>query len=259
MRKKLQSITNKLIPVSAILIILAVWQIVSSLGWIPKFMLPSPVDVIAAFVGDFGLLMSHARVTIVESLIGLAIGTGLGFIAAVFMNHFNGFYRAFYPIVVITQTIPTVAIAPLLILWLGYAMAPKIVLVVITSFFPITVGLLDGFRSVDQDAVNLFRCMGATPAQIFRYMKLPGTLDRFFSGLRISATYSIIGAVVAEWLGGYNGLGVYMVRVKKSFSYDKMFAVIFLISIISLLLMWGLGKLQKAVMPWERYQKKEKE
>ncbi|SDB27702.1 ABC-type nitrate/sulfonate/bicarbonate transport system, permease component [Eubacterium oxidoreducens] len=224
---------------------------------VPHYMLPSPVSVVQAFIEDFPLLMGHAKTTVVEALIGLAIGTALGFLCAVLMNHFKGFYKAFYPIVVITQTIPTVAIAPLLILWLGYAMAPKIVLVIITAFFPITIGLLEGFASVDREAVSLFRAMGAKPMQIFRYMKMPATLGEFFSGLRISAAYSIVGAVVAEWLGGYNGLGVYMMRVKKSYSYDKMFAVIVLISAISLLLMWGLGRVQKVLMPWEKTKKHE--
>lgn len=256
LKRKLQSITNRLASVVAIALILLIWQVVSMLGLVPKYMLPSPVAVILAFIKDFPLLMMHVKTTLMEAFIGLAIGIVLGFVAAVLMDHFPGFYKAFYPIVVITQTIPTVAIAPLLILWLGYAAAPKIVLVVITSFFPITVGLLDGFQSVDPDAVNLLRCMGAKPIQIFLYMKLPGTLDRFFSSLRISAAYSIIGAVIAEWLGGYSGLGVYMVRVKKSFSYDKMFAVIFLISAISLVLMWGIGQLQQVLMPWERVKKK---
>jgi ABC-type nitrate/sulfonate/bicarbonate transport system permease component len=240
----------------AVVLLLVAWQIISMLGIVPKYMLPSPYSVILAFVNDFPLLMSHAKTTLVEAFLGLGIGIGLGFVAAVLMDHFPGFYKAFYPIIVITQTIPTVAIAPLLILWLGYAMAPKIVLVILTSFFPITVGLLDGFQSVDKDAVNLLRCMGAKPIQIFCYMKLPGTLDRFFSSLRISAAYSIVGAVIAEWLGGYNGLGVYMVRVKKSFSYDKMFAVIFLISAISLILMWAVSKVQRILMPWERINKK---
>ncbi len=131
-------------------------------------------------------------------------------------------------------------------------MAPKITLIVITTFFPITVGLLEGFRSADKDAVDLMKAMGASRMQIFRFIKLPGSLSHFFAGLRVSAAYSIVGAVIAEWLGGYYGLGVYMVRVKKSYSFDKMFAVIFLISAISLLLMGLVDVLKKTAMPWER-------
>ena len=144
------------------------------------------------------------------------------------------------------------AIAPLLVLWFGYEMTPKVILIVITTFFPITVGLQDGFRSADQDAVNLLRSMGAGRFQIFCYIKFPGALGQFFSSLRISASYAVVGAVISEWLGGFSGLGVYMTRVKKAYSFDKMFAVIFLISAISLVLMWGVELLQKKCMPWER-------
>ena len=188
----------------------------------------------------------------------MAFGIVLAFFAAVLMDRFPLVYKGLYPIIVLTQTIPTIAIAPLLVLWMGYEMAPKITLVVITTFFPITIGLLNGFRSADMDAVHLFEAMGASRMQIFRYMKLPGSLSYFFAGLRVSAAYSIVGAVISEWLGGYYGLGVYMVRVKKSYSFDKMFAVIFLVSAISLILMWLVDLLQKAVMPWERIKEEKK-
>ena len=144
------------------------------------------------------------------------------------------------------------AIAPLLVLWFGYEMMPKVILIVIVTFFPITIGLLEGFRSADKDMMNLLRSMGAGRLQIFRYIKMPGAMSRFFASLRISASYSVVGAVISEWLGGFSGLGVYMTRVKKAFAFDKMFAVIFLISIISLILMKLVDILQKKSMPWER-------
>ena len=166
--------------VSAYVIIagfLIFWQIMSSVGIIPKFMLPSPVEVLKAFADDFPLLLSN------------------------------------------------------------------------------TIGLLDGFKSVDKDTLNLMRTMGATPFQNFIHVKLPSSIGYFFAGLRISVSYSIIGAVVAEWLGGFKGLGVYMTRVRKSFSYDKMFAVIFLVSFISLVLMYLVKKLQEKMMPWDNKNK----
>lgn len=218
-------------------------------------MLPSPKEVVKAFIGDFPLLMVHARTTLAEAFLGLFSGIALGFLVAVVMDRFEIAYKAIYPVLVITQTIPTVAIAPLLVLWLGYGILPKITLIIITSFFPITIGLLDGFRNVDKDALNLLKAMGATKFQSFVHIKLPGSIPHFFSGLRISVSYSIIGAVVAEWLGGFSGLGVYMTRVRKSYSYDKMFAVIFFISFISLLLMFGVTLLQRRITPWDREEK----
>lgn len=255
MTKKLQSIINKISPALAITAILLIWQVLSSGGIIPKFMLPSPKEVVKAFIGDFPLLMLHARTTLAEAFLGLLFGILIGFLVAVVMDRFEIAYKAIYPVLVITQTVPTVAMAPLLVLWLGYGILPKITLIIITSFFPITIGLLDGFRNVDKDALNLLKAMGATKLQSFTHIKLPGSIPHFFSGLRISVSYSIIGAVVAEWLGGFSGLGVYMTRVRKSYSYDKMFAVIFFISFISLVLMFGVTLLQKAITPWDREEK----
>lgn len=251
MRKRLQNITSTINTLAALLVLLAVWQIVCVLGIVPGYMLPSPVQVVSAFVEEFPLLMSHLRVTLTEAFIGLLCGVAVGFVVAVLMDRFEKLYKAVYPLVVLTQTIPTVAIAPLLVLWFGYEMQPKVILIVITTFFPVTVGVLTGLRSADKDTMNLLRSMGAGRMQIFRYVKLPGAMGQFFSSLRISAAYSVVGAVISEWLGGFSGLGVYMTRVKKAFAFDKMFAVIFLISIISLLLMKLVDFLQKKCMPWE--------
>lgn len=221
-------------------------------------MLPSPLDVVKAFIDNFTIMMKQAAITLQEACYGLMIGIGLAFIIASLMDRFSFLYKAIYPILVITQTIPTIAIAPLLVLWMGFGMAPKITLVVITTFFPIAVGLLNGYESVDPDAINLMRAMGAKRHQIFRYVKLPNATASFFSGLRISASYAVVGAVVSEWLGGFEGLGVYMTRVKKAYAFDKMFAVIVFISVISLVLMLLVSVLEKACMPWNKKEKKGK-
>lgn len=253
MKRKLQSTTNKLVlPLTAILTILILWQAVSSLELVPRFMLPSPIDVVKALINDFPLLMSHSGVTLLETFIGLIIGIVIGFFLAVLMDRFGHLRKALYPLIVLTQTIPTVAIAPLLVLWFGYEMLPKVILIVLVVFFPISVNLLDGFQSSDRDAINLLRSMGAGKTQIFRYIKFPAALGQFFASLKISVSYAVVSAVISEWLGGFNGLGVYMTRVKKAYSYDKMFAVIFLISALSLVLMWLVKLLQRKCMPWER-------
>ena len=206
--------------------------------FVPAYMLPSPIDVV------------KAAVTLQETLYGLLIGIAIAFVIASLMDRFTIINKALYPVLVVTQTIPTIAIAPLLGLWMGFGMAPKITLVVITTFFPIAIGLLNGFQSVDEDAINLMRSMGARRLQIFRIIKLPNATASFFSGLRISAAYAVVGAVVSEWLGGFEGLGVYMTRVKKAYAFDKMFAVIVFISAISLVLMGIVVLLEKISMPW---------
>ena len=213
-------------------------------------MLPSPIDVVKAFADNFSIMMKQAAVTLQETLYGLLIGIAIAFVIASLMDRFTIINKALYPVLVVTQTIPTIAIAPLLVLWMGFGMAPKITLVVITTFFPIAIGLLNGFQSVDEDAINLMRSMGARRLQIFRIIKLPNATASFFSGLRISAAYAVVGAVVSEWLGGFEGLGVYMTRVKKAYAFDKMFAVIVFISAIGLVLMGIVVLLEKISMPW---------
>ncbi len=254
--KKLQNTISKSAPFVSIAAVVIAWLLVSEGEIIPAYMLPSPVKVVKAFVGDFSILMKHAAVTLQEALYGLVIGIALAFVIATLMDRFPFLYKAIYPLLVITQTIPTIAIAPLLVLWMGFEMAPKITLVVITTFFPITISLLDGYRSADEDAVNLIRSMGGGRLKIFRYIKLPSAIGQFFSGLKVSASYAVVGAVISEWLGGFEGLGVYMTRVKKAYAFDKMFSVIIFISVISLLLMMLISLIRKLSMPWENAERK---
>ncbi len=258
MKRKSPNITSKIPPLIAMAVILLLWELVSLSPVVPSYMLPSPVAVCKALFGDFPTIMFHAKYTLLESFYGLLIGIALAFVFATVMDRFRVLDQAFYPIMIITQTIPTIAIAPILVLWMGFGMAPKITLVVITTFFPITIGLLDGYKSVDQDAVRLMQAMGAARGQIFYHVKFPSALPQFFSGLKISASYAVVGAVVSEWLGGFNGLGVYMTRVKKAYAFDKMFAVIIFIVIISLLLLFLVNVIRRIAMPWLQVEKERK-
>ncbi len=242
--------------ICAVATLLLIWQLTCMTGLIQSYMLPSPVKVLQAFVSELPLLWENSLVTLQEAFVGLLLGVSVGFLVAVLMDSFNTLYKAFYPLLIITQTIPSVAIAPLLVLWFGYEMTPKIILIVISTFFPVTVGLLDGFRSADKDAIGMLRSMGANRWQIFHHIKFPSALPQLFSGLRIATVYSVVGAVISEWLGGFGGLGVYMTRVKKAFAFDKMFAVIFLISAISLLLMALVEFAEKKCMPYRYLDKK---
>jgi len=251
LKKRLKSITDKAYPAIAGVLIIIIWHVISAAGGVREYLLPSPMRVLFAFVETLPELMQHAGTTLFEAFVGLTFGIMLAFIMAVIMDRADFFYRAFYPVLVVSQTIPAIAVAPLLVLWLGYGVAPKIALVVLVCFFPIAIGMLDGFKSIDRDAVVLLRAMGATSGQVFYHIKLPSCLGGFFAGLKISVSYAVVGAVIAEWLGGNAGLGVYMTRVRKSYAYDKMFAVIIFISIISLLLIKAVAILEKYSMPWK--------
>lgn len=242
--------------IMGIVLVLLLWQLVSNLHPMGKFMLPGPIDVFRSFVDHWPLMRHHAGTTLLEAAIGLAIGVSLGFVFALLMERFPLLYDMFYPVLIISQTIPTVAIAPLLVIWFGFDLLPKVIIVVISTLFPITIGLLDGFHAIDPDYIQLLDSMGASHVQMFRYVKLPFAQSHFFSGLRIAVTYSIVGAVIAEWLGGNDGLGVYMTRARKSYSYDEMFAIIIFITALSLLLMAGVNLLEGLVMPWKRKERK---
>lgn len=256
--KKSRSITSKLPALTTLVVIVVIWLSVSEGGIVPEFMLPSPVQVWQALVSDFPVLVANARVTLLEAAYGLGIGIAVALVLATLMHRVKVLYRALYPLLVITQTIPTIAIAPLLVLWMGFGMAPKVTLVALTTFFPIAVSLLEGYASTDKAAADLLRSMGAGRWQIFCHLEFPSALSHFFSGLRVSVSYAVVGAVISEWLGGFEGLGVYMTRVKKAYAFDKMFAVIIVIVAVSLLLMLLVTMLRRLAMPWEAYEKIER-
>jgi len=237
-------------PFIALSALILIWQIISMSDLVPGYMLPSPVRVTAAFAADFPLLMRHLWRTLLEAAAGLAMAVAASFVLAITMDANRFLRQSLTPLLLLTQTMPTIAIAPLLILWMGYGVAPKIALVFLVCFFPMTIGLLGAFSRADTDAINLLRSMGASRRQIYQYIKLPQGLPAFFSGLKIAGSYSIIGAVIAEWLGGDAGLGVYMIRVRRSYSFDKMFAVILLTSVLSIILIKAIGMVEKQALPW---------
>ena len=249
MKKLIMKILPPIIAVSALLV---VWQLLSVSNILPAYMMPSPIKVFKALCEDFPVLCYHGVITIYEAVLGTLIGIVISFVIAIIMDLCPPVKNGLYPILVASQTIPSIAIAPLLLLWFGYGILPKIILIVITTFFPITISLLEGFASADKDNLRLIRSMGGNTLQEFIHIKLPGAVSYFFSGLKISVAYSIIGAVISEWLGGTRGLGVYMTRVRKSFAYDKMFAVIFFIAAVSLLLLLVVTIIKWLAMPYER-------
>lgn len=249
--KKSARIINSLYSGTLLLVLLLLWQGASMTGILPAFMVPAPTQVVQALVFDFDALKRNAGITLLEAAVGLGGGVFLGFFCAVAMDHWKTVYRALYPLVVLTQTVPTIAIAPLLVLWMGYGLAPKITLIIIVTFFPVAVALYEGFQSVDKDMLRLLRVMNATPMQTFLWVKWPAALPSFFASLRISTSYAVVGGVIAEWIGGDRGLGVYMTLARQSYAYDKMFAVIVFISLLSLGLMAAVRLLQGRMMPWE--------
>lgn len=247
----LKKFLNKYTSYISVFSVLILWQLAGWLALLPKFIFPTPIEIIRAFIRDINLLAFHSKITLIETAIGLSLGIIIATILAILMDKYKLVHKIIYPLLILTQTVPTIAIAPILILWLGYDMTPKIVLIVITTTFPIIISILDGFKHCDEDQIRLLKLMNANDFQILKHLKFPTSLGYFFAGLRVSVSYAFITAVVAEWLGGFEGLGVYMTRVKKAFEYDSMFAVIFLVSIISLLNIEVVKIIEKKVLKWK--------
>lgn len=232
--------------------LLAMWQGVGMSGILPSYMLPTPVKVVAAFWRDKGVIWENLIITLSEALLGMAAAVAAALVIAVAMDRFKAVKKVFYPVCVVSQTVPTIAIAPILVLWFGFGIAPKIILVFLTCFFPIVVSLLGGFKTADENVVKLYKSMNASYWRILTDVKIPYAAESFFSGLKISVSYAPVGALVAEWLGGNGGLGVYMTRAREAFRFDRMFAVIIVVSIASLLLMKAVKIIEKKAMPWKR-------
>ena len=249
--KKLQSIASKYSALILGVLFLIFWEIAAMMGWLPQFIIPTPTEIFKALIAQREVLFSNSLITLTQALVGLFFGISLAFILAIGMDQIPLVRKAIYPYLIVSQTIPTVAIAPILVLWLGYGMLPKVVLVILTTLFPIVINILEGFSSVDKDAINLLKLMGANHRQILYHVKLPASLSYFFGGLKISVSYAFVGSVIAEWLGGFEGLGVYMIRAKNAFSYHNMFAAIVVISAVSLILLGLVSIIERWVTPWQ--------
>jgi ABC-type nitrate/sulfonate/bicarbonate transport system permease component len=239
-----------------LIILLAVWQLIVETLKIPGWLLPSPTQVLKAFGSTIDLLFQHSLTTIFETTTGFIISIILGLCVGLLMDLFPLVKRTLYPYLIFSQTVPLIAIAPLLILWLGYGLLPKIMTVILVCFFPISVSLVEGLENSDPDLMNLLKSMGATRWQILFYVRWPNAMPSLFSGLKISATYSVMAAVVGEWLGASSGLGVYLTRASHSFLTDRVFAAILSISLLSLLYFALISLLGRWILPWS-YPKKD--
>ena len=237
------------------MMILIGWQYIVDKGIIERYILPSPSDIVITSFRIFPELKPHIMTTLEEAFTGFFIAILLAIILAVLMDSFPLAKKAFYPLFIVSQTIPIIILVPLLVMWFGFDKLPKIIVVILVCFFPIVVNLLEGLESVDRDMLNLFKSMKSNYFQIFKFAKFPASLGNFFSGLKIAATYSIMGAVIGEWMGGKDGLGVYMTRVRQSFALDKVFSVIIIIVLLSLVLFKIIELIQYLMMPWTRLSK----
>ncbi|HZJ82686.1 MAG TPA: ABC transporter permease [Clostridia bacterium] len=236
--------------------ILILWELCVKIFSIPLYLLPSPSQTIMALFSNLQVIFPHMLLSLWEAFLGLVIAGLLAIMLGVPMDIWPSFRKAVYPLMVVSQSIPTIVLAPLFMIYFGFGIAPKVITVVLMCFFPIAVSLVDGFSQVSPKIIDLLRTMGANKVDVYRIAKLPGAAPYFFSGLRVAATYSIMGAVVGEWLGGSGGLGFYMIRVKNAYMLDKVFAVVLLVIILSLAMNGCVRLLEYILTPWMRKENK---
>jgi ABC-type nitrate/sulfonate/bicarbonate transport system permease component len=241
---------RRLPPLVLVAVILLAWEAYVRVASVSAIVLPGPVRVAESLWTFRADAVRHTLPTLLETGLGFACSVALAVATAVVMDRVGAVRRAVEPILVVTQTVPVVAIAPLFVLWFGFGLAPKVVVVVLVTFFPITVALLDGFRSAPSEAADLLRSYAADPGQAFRKLRWPSALPSLFTGLRISVVYAVIGAVFGEYVGAREGLGIWMQLSQNAFRTDLVFAAILITALVSLALYAAVRGLERIVIPW---------
>ncbi|MEK5333000.1 MULTISPECIES: ABC transporter permease [unclassified Lysinibacillus] len=228
--------------------LLVIWEVVIRLADIPHWLLPAPSAIVTEGVHSYKTFMPHVFATIQLAVLGLAIGIFFGLSVAILL-HRSATVRAFvYPILIVSQNVPVLVLAPLLIIWFGFGLLPKLIIICLVCFFPIVIAAMDGFRQTSSELKHYFAMIGATKGQTFWKLEWPFAYPSIFSGIKIAATYSVMGAVIAEWLGAKKGIGVYMTLAQSSFRTDRVFVAIFAIVLLSLLLFGVIRFVEKLVV-----------
>src|SRR3954453_2312412 len=239
-------------PLVLLVALVLLWEIGARLDQERAWLLPPPSAIPGAVAGDASDLLRHTLVTVQEVLLGLAVSTLVGILAAVAIAFFPMLERALYPLVVASQTVPIPVISPLLIIFFGYGLTPKILLVTLVCFFPIVVNTVDGLHGVDPEAVNLLRTFGASRWQIFRTVRWPAALPFFFSGLRVAATFSVIGAVFGELIGASAGLGYYIRHETPLFHTAVVYGATIILMLLGIALFLAVRAAEWLLLPWRR-------
>jgi ABC-type nitrate/sulfonate/bicarbonate transport system permease component len=232
------------------------WELGVQVGDVPEWQLPAPSAILEELVGSWGLLWENTLVTVQEVALGFLAALVAGLLLAVAIAYSRILERSVYPIVVASQTIPVIAIAPLLLIWVGYGITPKVIVVALISFFPISVNTVDGLKSVDPDMVNMMRTLGASRWQIFTKLQIPASLPSMFSGIKIAIAVSVIGAVIGEWVGASAGLGYLMTYSQPLFLTSRVFAAIAILSALGIGLFLSASLAERLALPWYHTEKR---
>jgi ABC-type nitrate/sulfonate/bicarbonate transport system permease component len=238
------------VPIAFAILVLALWQLVASVSGIAESSLPKPTQVADALWTDRSLLIDNAWVTIQEIALGFAAAIALGVALATAIHSSKLVERAVYPWLVISQMIPIVALAPIIVIWTGFDLRPKVIVIALVSFFPIAVNTIDGLKAADPKLLDLLRTLGAGRRQRFRIAQFPAALPFVFSGLKIAAALAVIGAVFAEWVGSSEGLGHLILILNNQTATAEMFATIAVLALIGVALFALVSAVERLMLPW---------
>ncbi len=242
-----------LYPGMLLLLFVLLWELIVWYVQIPRYILPAPSQIVKALTSQQSLLIHHTLVTLKEIIAGFLLAFGVGVTLAFLMFHFPILEQTFYPIVIGSQTIPVFAIAPLLVLWLGYGLPSKVVMAALIVFFPIVVNTLDGLKRADSDAVNLLRILKASQWQILWKVRVPSALPFIFSGCKIGISVSTIGAIIGEWVGSKEGLGYLMLHANAQLQVSLIFASLMYLTILGVGLFYLVVLIERWSMPWRKF------
>ncbi|POY45482.1 ABC transporter permease [Avibacterium gallinarum] len=226
------------------------WQGAISIFAIPHYLLPEPVAVLNEVSSQWALLFMHAKITLWEILLGLVLGFLFGLLSALLLASSQTLSAFLLPILIASQAIPVFAIAPLLVLWFGYGIASKIAMTILIIYFPVTAACYDGLRNTPKQWLELAQTMGISSGQLLFKVRLPAALPALASGLRIAVSVAPIGAIVGEWVGSSQGLGYLMLQANARIQISLMFAALFILVVIALLLYFVIDKLLHRIIPW---------
>lgn len=247
--KEVKKLNKKwLYPIFSFSIIIVFWELLGRFFKVPLYILPLPSQIIHSLIDERAILFKHAVVTMEEAVIGLLLSAVFAFFIAILMDRFYKVRLMFLPHLVISQTIPVLVLGPIFSIWFGFGLTPKVLIVILMCFFPIVVAFTDALKNSNQEKINLLKTYGANNRQIYKMVKIPEAMPAFFSGLKISATYCMGGAIVGEWLSASSGLGYYMIRAKNGYLLDKVFATVVVIMCLSLLLNYLVLSIEKILI-----------
>lgn len=218
------------------LLLLVAWQVVVDTRHVSDFILPSPLVILRTTLRYFPLMMRHTWTTTYEIALGFVIGNAIAVAAALLIVNSRLAEKAFYPLLIASQTIPKVAIAPLFIIWFGSGITPKVVITAVICFFPTVVNTVQGLKATDENAIDLLRLVAASRVQVFTKLQFPNALPYFFAGLKISIALAVIGAIIGEWVGANSGLGYVILYSTQTLRTDFLFSALFLISLLGVVL-----------------------